>query len=142
MRCFISPAIDFFTCLLIATHPSGNGSPTLSMRHTNHISPRFEGGEDEIVGQVNHKMALRRGEIEEIESDDKEEDEQEEDIGIGKLRSLCEEVECLSLKYRDSKTCLNLSRSLRQFRIQLRKVETAKARQTSLNEWFSSRESH
>ena len=47
---------------------------------------RFEGGEDEIVDQVNHEMALKRGEIEEIESDDEEEDEQEEDIGIGKLR--------------------------------------------------------
>jgi len=28
---------------------------------------RFEGGEDEIVDQVNHEMALKRGEIEEIE---------------------------------------------------------------------------
>ena len=62
---------------------------------------RFESGEDEIVDQVNHKMALKRGEIEEIESDDEEEDEQEEDIGIGELRSLCEKVECLSLKYGD-----------------------------------------
>ena len=103
---------------------------------------RFEGGEDEIVDQVNHEMALKRGEIEEIESDDEEEDEQEEDIGIGELRGLCEKVERLSLKYGDSETCLDLSRSLRQFRIQLRRVETAKARQTSLNEWFSSRESH
>ena len=32
-------------------------------------------------------MALKRGEIEGIESDDEEEDEQEEDIGIGELRS-------------------------------------------------------
>ena len=47
---------------------------------------RFEGGKNEIVDQVNHEMALKRGEIEEIESDDEEEDEQEEDIGIGKLR--------------------------------------------------------
>lgn len=143
-RRFISPAIDFFTCLLIATHPSGNGSPALSTRHTNHVSPKslLTGGEDEIVDQVNHEMALKRGEIEEIESDDEEEDEQEEDIGIGELRSLCEKVERLSLKYGDSETCLDLSRSLRQFRIQLRRVETAKARQTSLNEWFSSRESH
>ena len=37
---FISPAIDFFTCLLIATHLSGNGSPTLSTRHTNHVNPK------------------------------------------------------------------------------------------------------
>ena len=103
---------------------------------------RFEGCKDEIVDQVNHEMALKRGEIEEIESDDEEEDEQEEDIGISELRGLCEKVECLSLKYGDSETCLDLSRSLRQFRIQLRRVETAKARQTSLNEWFSSRESH
>ena len=65
--------------------------------------------------QVNHGMALKRGEIEEIESDDKEEDEQEEDIEIGEFRSLYEKVECLSLKYGDSKTCLDLSRSLRQF---------------------------
>ncbi|EDR06312.1 uncharacterized protein LACBIDRAFT_328997 [Laccaria bicolor S238N-H82] len=139
-----SSRVDFFTCLLIATHPSGNGSPALSTRHTNHVSPKslLTGGEDEIVDQVNHEMALKRGEIEEIESDDEEEDEQEEDIGIGELRSLCEKVERLSLKYGDSETCLDLSRSLRQFRIQLRRVETAKARQTSLNEWFSSRESH
>ena len=111
-------------------------------REVGNLEYRFEGGEDEIVDQVNHEMALKRGEIEEIESDDEEEDEQEEDIGIGELRGLCEKVERLSLKYGDSETCLDLSRSLRQFRIQLRRVETAKARQTLLNEWFSSRESH
>ena len=59
--------------------------------------------------QVNDEMALKRGEIEEIESDEEEEDEQEEDIGIGEFRSLCEKVECLSLKYGDSETCLDLS---------------------------------
>ena len=59
--------------------------------------------------QVNHEMALKRDEIEEIESDDKEEDEQEEDIEIGEFRSLCEKVECLCFKYGDSKTCLDLS---------------------------------
>ena len=32
-------------------------------------------------------MALKRGEIEEIGSEDEEEDEQEEDIGMGELRS-------------------------------------------------------
>ena len=87
-RCFISPVIE---------------------REVGNSEYRFEGGEDEIVDQVNHEMALQRGEIEEIESDDEEEDEQEEDIGIGKLRSLCEKVEHLSLKYGDSKTCLDLS---------------------------------
>ena len=40
-RCFISPAIDFFTCLLIATHLSRNRSPTLSTCHTNHVSPKL-----------------------------------------------------------------------------------------------------
>jgi hypothetical protein len=98
----------------------------------------FEGGEGEIVDQVNYEMALKRGEIEEIESDDEEEDEQEEDVGIGKLMHLCEKVERLSLKYGDYETSLDLSRSLRQFRIQLRKVETAKAKQTSLDKWFGS----
>ena len=83
-------------------------SPVIE-REVSNSEYRFEGGKDEIVDQVNHKMALKRGEIEEIESDDKEEDEQQEDIGIGELRSLCEKVECLSLKYGDSETCLDLS---------------------------------
>ena len=69
-----------------------------------------------IVDQVNHIMTTKRGEIKEIESDDDEEDEQEEDIGIGELMCLCEKVEWLSLKYGDSKTSLDLSQSLRQFR--------------------------
>ena len=56
-------------------------------REVGDLEYRFEGGEDKIVDQVNHEMALKRGEIEEIESDDEEEDEQEEDIGIGELRS-------------------------------------------------------
>ena len=95
-----------------------------------------------IVDQVNHIMALKRGEIKEIESDDDEEDEQEEDIGIGELMCFCEKVEWLSLKYGDSETSLDLSRSLRQFQIQLRREETAKMKQTLLDEWFSSAESH
>jgi len=90
---------------------------------------RFEGGDDEIVDQVNYEMALKRGEIKEIESDDKEEDEEDEDIGIGKLMCLCEKVE-------------HLSQGLRQFRIHLRKVETVKSKQTLLDRWFSSTESH
>ena len=39
-RHFISPAIDFFTCLLITTHPSGNRNPALRTHHTNHVSPK------------------------------------------------------------------------------------------------------
>ena len=87
-------------------------------------------------------MALKRGEIKEIESDDEEEDEQEEVIGIGELMCFREKVEQLSLKYGDSKTSLDLSQSLRQFRIQLRREETVKMKQTLLDEWFSSSESH
>ena len=129
-RRFISPAIDFFTCLLITTHLSGNGSPALSTCHTNHVSPKS------LLTRRPQKPLCNQFSLINAK------DEQEEDIGIGELRSLCEKVECLSLKYGDSETCLDLSQSLRQFRIQLRRVETAKVRQTSLNEWFSSRESH
>jgi hypothetical protein len=70
--------------------------------------------ENEIVDQVNHEMALKRGEIKEIKSDDDEEDKQE-DIGIGQLMCLCENMGCLSLKYGDSETSLDLSQSLRRF---------------------------
>ena len=52
----------------------------IEAREVDDLEYRFEGGEDKIVDQVNHEMALKRGEIEEIESDDEEEDEQEEDI--------------------------------------------------------------
>ena len=68
--------------------------------------------------------------------------QQEEDIGIGKLMSLCEKVEHLSHKHGDSETSLDLSQSLRLFRIQLRRVEAAKAKQMLLDNWFSSAESH
>jgi len=47
---------------------------------------------------------------------------------------------CLSLKYGDSETALDPSQSLRQFRIELRRVETAKVTQTSSrrSSWTSS----
>jgi hypothetical protein len=47
-----------------------------------------------------------------------------------------------SAEYGDSKTSLDLSQSLRQFRIELRRVGTVKAKQTLLDKWFSSTESH
>ena len=67
------------------------------------------GGEDKIVDQVNHEMALKMGEIKESKSDDEEEDEQEEDIKIGELICLCEKMGCLSLEYGDSETSLDPS---------------------------------
>jgi len=63
-------------------------------------------------------------------------EQQEEVIRIGELMSLCEKMEFLSLKHGDSETALDLSQML--FRIQLRRVETVKVKQTSLDNWFSS----
>jgi len=52
------------------------------------------GGKNKIFDQVNHEMALKKGEIKEIKSDEEEEDEQE-DIRIGELMCLCEKMGCL-----------------------------------------------
>lgn len=73
---------------------------------------RFEGGDNDIVDQVNHEMAVKKGEIVEIE----EEEEAEADVGIGEIIQMCEQVARLSHKYGDVETSLDLSRNLRQLR--------------------------
>ncbi|KAI6046201.1 hypothetical protein EDC04DRAFT_2888348 [Pisolithus marmoratus] len=56
---------------------------------------QFEGGEDEIIEQVNHKVAVKEGEIVELESDDKAGGEADTgaEMGLGDMIHLCEQME-------------------------------------------------
>ena len=95
----------------------------------------FEGGDKDIVDQVRYEMAVKKGEIIEIE-EDKPGDEPEEQVGIGEMMRLCEQVKLFSLRYGDPEVSLDLSQRLRRFRIHLRKKEMENVKQTTLERWF------
>ncbi|KAI6015688.1 hypothetical protein EDC04DRAFT_2751449 [Pisolithus marmoratus] len=81
---------------------------------------QFKGGDDEIVEQVNHEMAMKQGEIVEVESDEEAGDDTDSgaEMGLGEMICLCEQME--------------------KFRIELRRQEQATLQQTMLGRWFSS----
>ncbi|KAI6112648.1 hypothetical protein F5141DRAFT_1063047 [Pisolithus sp. B1] len=84
---------------------------------------QFEGGEDEIVKQVNHEITIKEGEIEEVESDDEAGDETDTraEMGLGDMIHLCEQM----------------GKHLQWFRIELWHQEQATLQQTILGQWFS-----
>ncbi|KAI5999583.1 hypothetical protein EDD15DRAFT_2193631 [Pisolithus albus] len=86
---------------------------------------QFEGGEDEIVEQVTHEIAIKEGETAEVESDDE----------AGMIH-LCEQMEKVCITHGTGETSLDLSQRLQWFRIELRRQEQATLRQTMLGQWF------
>ena len=102
-----------------------------------HSVYKFEGGDDEIVGHVNHEMAVRRGEVIEIDEDeDNDEGAHDSEMSFGSMIQLCAQMEKISLSYAEPELKLGLSQILRKFRIQLRKMEDEKATQATLDRWF------
>lgn len=92
----------------------------------------FAGGDDEIVAHVKHALAMKQGEV--IEAEDKELIEDEEpEIKLSEAIGLCEKMERISIAYGTSEEALNLSEKLRKFRVELRQMERAMLKQTTLD---------
>ena len=100
---------------------------------------RFEGGDSEIVVQVNHNMAVRRGEAVEVNGGLEEEaadEDSEPEMELSEVIHLCEQMERIFIKYGAIDTSLDLSRGIRKLRIELRRMESARLKQTTLEWWF------
>lgn len=69
---------------------------------------RFEGGDDEIVTQVNHKMAIKQGDIVEVKSDEEEGPDSRIDMGLGEIIQLCSQMEQVCISYGSEETGLDL----------------------------------
>ena len=97
---------------------------------------RFENGDGEIVAQVNHEMAVRRGEVMEVNDEPEEDHDSEPEMELSQVIQLCEKMERMSIKYGTLETSLGVSRSVRKLRIELRRMESARLKQATLGRWF------
>ncbi|KIJ51658.1 hypothetical protein M422DRAFT_157586 [Sphaerobolus stellatus SS14] len=97
----------------------------------------FAGGDDEIVKNVQHEMAVQRREIIEVEDGEDEDDEPTAPaMSIADVIKTCESLERYSIQYAPQENSLELTRQLRQFRIHLRRTEMKGAKQTCLDSWL------
>ncbi|KAI5984923.1 hypothetical protein EDC04DRAFT_2521977, partial [Pisolithus marmoratus] len=96
------------------------------------------GGDDEIIKQVNHEVAIKEGEIVELESDDEAGDEADTgaEMQLGDMIHLCEQMERVCIMHGTGEMSLDLSQHLQQFRIDLGCQEQAMLWQTTLRQWF------
>ncbi|KIJ54772.1 hypothetical protein M422DRAFT_240859 [Sphaerobolus stellatus SS14] len=69
---------------------------------------RFEGGNQEILEQVKHEMAIQSGEVIEVDSDSEEEAEEGDKHSIKDVIRMCEMMERLCLRYGEPDTSLDL----------------------------------
>jgi hypothetical protein len=102
----------------------------------------FEGGDSEIVEEVERSLAIERGEISEIEEDSDSDDEEEApDVSLRETAELCEALErlCLAHTAIGSVDGLELSQMLRRFRAQLSKADMASCTQAPLEHFWSSK---
>ena len=78
-------------------------------------------------------MAIRRGEVVEVDNDD---DDGEPEITLDIMILICAQMEKISLTYGEPGLNIDLSRSLRKFRVHLRRMEGEKMKQATLDKWF------
>ena len=97
----------------------------------------FPGGDEDIVAQVNYEMAVKRGEVVEIEDDD-EDEEDTPNFTLTEMIKICETMEELTLAYGNPELRLGLSQGLRKFRVDLQKMQNATASQATLDQWMES----
>ena len=93
-----------------------------------------EKGEQEIVDAVHHEMAVARGEVIEIDSD--EEDSPDPCITRVQAMALCEELAGVVSEYGEGDDIFELSKQLCRFRGHLRRQEFANAKQTTLDAYI------
>lgn len=96
---------------------------------------RYEGGDAEIVEEVQSKMAVERGDIIKVDSDE-DSDEEDPSMTNAEVISLCEQLEAVCIAKGDPDTSLVLMGSLHKLRGQLRHEELANAKQTNITDYF------
>jgi hypothetical protein len=91
--------------------------------------------DDEIIAKVRHEAAIERGEVEEVDSDD-ENDEGGERMGTKEMLEMCKVLEgaCISSGVVGS---LDLAKHLRGFHGVLRQHELQNVTQSTLENFFS-----
>ena len=94
---------------------------------------RFERGDEEIVVEVNHQLAVGRGDVIEVETDSKDGETTKPEVSNGELMGLCSRLEglCLS-KVGEVSGALEVVRDLRRFREQLQKIQQNSLEQVTL----------
>ncbi|KAI6011734.1 hypothetical protein EDC04DRAFT_2764538 [Pisolithus marmoratus] len=82
--------------------------------------------------QVNHEMAMKQGEIVEVESDEEAGDDTDSgaEMGLGEMICLCKQMEKVCIMQGTGETSLDL--------IELQHQEQATLQQTMLGRWFGS----
>ena len=63
-------------------------------------------------------------------------EDSEPEMELSEVIHLCEQMERISIKYGAIDTLLDLSRGIRKLRIELRQMESARLKQTTLEQWF------
>ena len=63
-------------------------------------------------------------------------EDSEPEMELSKVIHLCKQMECISIKYGAIDTSLDLSWGIRKLRIELRQMESAQLKQTTLEQWF------
>ena len=100
---------------------------------------KFEGGDAEIVAHVKHLIAVKNGEI--IDVDDSEEEEGESDLSAGltfsDVAQMCEKVEAAYWRFGCGEQGLTFPRELRCFRGLLGKMETKSKKQVTLHSFWA-----
>ncbi|KAH7929555.1 DDE-domain-containing protein [Leucogyrophana mollusca] len=97
---------------------------------------RFEGGDTAIVAEAQRQLAVERGEVIEVDSDDEDDEDKAPVLSHADLTRICEQLEVACISYGDSESSLDLSRHLRRFRALIRHDELMNARQTTLNSFW------
>ena len=76
----------------------------------------FEGGDDEIIATVWHKLEIKAGGIMEVdESNDEAEGEMEKELTTKQAIELCQQMETICIEHGSFGDCLNLAKHLWQY---------------------------
>ena len=99
---------------------------------------QFEGGDIEIVAEVKREMAVKSGEVIELDDSDSDPGDDEDNLpSRHEVIKLCETLERVCLTYSSEKFSLDLPRQLRKFRAELLHKEFQNHTQTSLVDYFA-----
>lgn len=97
---------------------------------------RFENDDAAIVAEVQHQMAVEKGEIIEIESDDDDIQPHAAPVPRSEILQMCEKLEMACMSESDANTSLELTRLLRKFHGELRRKELLNAKQSTLDGYW------
>ena len=92
--------------------------------------------DEAIVAEVRHEMALAKGEVIEVETDDDDDNMPEPSISRAETMSMCQLLERAAKEHGDIEEVLVLSCLLHRFRAKLRHQEFFEAKQTTLDSYI------